>query len=243
MTEPVRLFIGTSANGEDAEAEMVYEYSLRSHCSRNLDITWMRQTLDTDSPWGGWETQEWSTPFSGFRWAIPEVCGFKGRAIYTDVDMINMRDIGELFDIDLEGKPMAARKGTRFGGHEFCVIVFDCAKMEEYLMPIQRLKVNPSSHHRYVRFFSGNDKLVHELDRRWNCHDGEGLNPNEIWHLHFTKMSTQPWKPKWFTGTPEAHPRPDLVNVWHGLRDSAKANGYSIKIPNTPYVSYRIIGR
>lgn len=243
MSDPVKIFIGTSSNGEDAEAEMVYEYSLRMNCSRDIDITWMRQTLDANSPWGGWQTEEWSTPFSGFRWAIPEVCGFKGRAIYTDVDMINMRDISELFDMDLEGKPMAARKGTRFGGHEFCVIVFDCEQMEQYLAPISRMRINPSAHHRYVRMFSGNDELVKELDMRWNCHDGEGLKPSDIWHLHFTKMATQPWRPKWFTGTPEEHPRADLVRVWEGMRDSAKANGYSIKIPNTPYVPYRIIGR
>lgn len=243
MIEPVRIFIGTSANGEDAEAEMTYEYSLRSNCSRPIDIVWMRQTLDKNSPWGGWETQEWSTPFSGFRWAIPEVCKFKGRAIYTDVDMINMRDISELFDIELNGKPMAARKGVRFGGHEFCVIVFDCEKMQEHLMPIERMKTNSSLHHRMIRYFSGNEKIVQELDKRWNCHDGEGLAPDEIWHLHFTKMSTQPWKPKWFTGVVEEHPRQDLVKVWHGMRDSAKANGYSVQIPNTPVVPYRIIGR
>jgi len=243
MHDLVKIFIGTSANGEDAIAEMTYEYSLRSNSSRPLDITWMRQTLDKESPWGGWETQEWSTPFSGFRWAIPEVCKFKGRAIYTDVDMINMRDISELFDMELNGKPMAARKGARFGGHEFCVIVFDCEKMKENLVSIERMKVNSSAHHRMIRYFSGNEKLVQELDMRWNCHDGEGLQAEDIWHLHFTKMATQPWKPKWFTGTAEEHPRQDLVKVWQGLRDSAKANGYSVQIPNTPIVPYRIIGR
>jgi hypothetical protein len=40
----IRLFIGTSANGEDADAEMVYEHSLRKNCSVPIDITWMRQT-------------------------------------------------------------------------------------------------------------------------------------------------------------------------------------------------------
>jgi len=29
MSDKVRIFIGSSANGEDAEAEMTYEYSLR----------------------------------------------------------------------------------------------------------------------------------------------------------------------------------------------------------------------
>ena len=93
MSDKVRIFIGTSANGEDAEAEMTYEYSLRKNTNREVEITWMKQTHDTSSIWGGWQTERWSTPFSGYRWAIPEACGFEGRAIYTDCDMINFRDI------------------------------------------------------------------------------------------------------------------------------------------------------
>jgi hypothetical protein len=38
MENKVRIFIGTSANGEDAEAEMTYEYSLRKNTSRELEI-------------------------------------------------------------------------------------------------------------------------------------------------------------------------------------------------------------
>ena len=96
MSEEVKLFIGTSSNGEDALAEMAYEYSLRKNTESNVDIVWMKQTNDKDDFWHGWDSSRWSTPFSGFRWAIPEYCNFKGRAIYTDVDMINLRDISDL---------------------------------------------------------------------------------------------------------------------------------------------------
>ena len=44
------------------------------------------------------------TPFTCYRYAIPHMMNFKGRALYTDVDMINFRDIGALFDTDLQGK-------------------------------------------------------------------------------------------------------------------------------------------
>ena len=30
--------------------------------------------------------------------------GYKGRALYTDVDMLNFRDISALYKTDLEGK-------------------------------------------------------------------------------------------------------------------------------------------
>ena len=54
MQDKIRIFIGTSANGEDAEAEMTYEYSLRKNTKREVDITWMKQTHDESSIWGGW---------------------------------------------------------------------------------------------------------------------------------------------------------------------------------------------
>jgi len=44
MSDPGRIFIGTSANGEDAPAEMTYEYSLRKNSSAPVEITWMKQT-------------------------------------------------------------------------------------------------------------------------------------------------------------------------------------------------------
>ena len=243
MTDPIRIFIGTSSNNEDVEAEMVLEYSLRTNTDRELDITWMRQTHDEESPWGGWQTERWSTPFSGFRWAIPEVCGFEGKAIYMDVDQVNIRDIGELFDTDLNGRACGARRGARFGGHEFCVMLIDCERMCRELVSIERMKINEDIHHRYIGKFSGSAELVFDLDPRWNNHDGEGLGLDNIWHLHYTKMSTQPWKPKWFTGTTEEHPREDLVKFWFNMREMALGAGYKLKLNDDTFGDYNIIGR
>ena len=244
MSDKVRIFIGTSANGEDAEAEMTYEYSLRKNTDRDVEIVWMKQTRDESSIWGGWNTERWSTPFSGYRWAIPEACGFEGRAIYTDCDMINFRDIGELLDTDLKGKPIAARRGSRFGGHEFCVMVFDCAAFEPYSIPISRMKKIPESHHRMIGNFAGNSDLVEDLDPRWNCWDGENYAVDDIWLLHYTKMASQPWKPKWFKGTAEKHARPELVELWQKMRDEASAAGYvsGNYIPEQKFGEYNIIG-
>jgi lipopolysaccharide biosynthesis glycosyltransferase len=244
MSEPIRIFIGTSSNGEDAPAEMTYEYSLRKNSSVPIEITWMKQTHDESSPWGGWQTQNWSTPFSGFRWVIPEVCEFKGRAIYTDCDMINFKDINELINVDMQGKPIAARKGSRFGGHEFCVMVFDCEKFEHHSMPMRRMKTIAESHHRMIHKFSG-QPIVHDLDPKWNCLDGEWLEIEDIWHLHYTKMETQPWKPGWFTGVTAPHARPEIVQLWYDIKKEAEQNGYKEEdyIPEEKFGSYNIIGR
>src|SRR3990167_5362559 len=132
----------------------------------------MRQTQDRSSFWFGFETSTWSTPFSGFRWAIPEYCGFHGRALYTDVDMINRRDISQLFDLDLQGRALAARRGTRFGGFEFCVTLFDCAAMQPFLAAMNIW--DRTFHHNAMAFFSSHPELLLTIDPRWNCFDGEG---------------------------------------------------------------------
>ena len=91
--------------------------------------------------------------------------------------------------------------------------------------------------------FSGNDDFVTEMDSRWNCHDGDDRPIDDIWHLHFTEMSTQPWLPKWYTGTPVKHPRQDLVEVWNDTYHAALKDGWAPKIPNTYPIKYNIIGK
>src|SRR5262245_65743402 len=98
----IRIFVGCSANAEDAEAQAMLEYSLRHYASEPIDITWMMLSRDKDSPWyssatAGWNTQLWATPFSVFRWAIPHVCKYQGKAIYMDVDMVARADIPQVW--------------------------------------------------------------------------------------------------------------------------------------------------
>ena len=87
----IKMFIGSSSKGEDKDIEIAYEYSINQNTKEEVQIEWMRQSDDPNSYWGCWETHTWPTPFSGFRWGIPEYCNFEGRAIYTDCDMINFR--------------------------------------------------------------------------------------------------------------------------------------------------------
>lgn len=247
MSDDLRIFIGSSSNGEDAQIEAAYEYSLRQNCSRDIDIEWMRQTNDHDSWWGGWNTPAWSTPFSGFRWAIPEFCNFEGRAIYTDCDMINYRDMADLIDIDMQGKPIAARRGNRFGGHEFCVMVFDCAAFQQFALPLARMKNIAETHHRMIRKFSGNSDLVCDLDPKWNVLDGENYRIEDMYQLHFTNMATQPWTPGWYTGKTQPHPRDDVVQQFYSYLESATNAGFDPSFVKQnlqeDMVDYNIIGR
>ena len=242
MSDDIRVFIGSSSMGEDKDIEKVYVNSILENASRDVDIFFMRQTMNKDSFWYNNASSKWSTPFSGYRWYIPEACEFKGRAIYTHCDMINFRDMAELMDMDMEGKAIAARPGTRFGGHEFCVMVFDCAKMADHVIPVSRQRNMEDYHHRMISKFSGNGNLVKDLDPRWNSLDGDTgkVFGEEIYQLHFTNMSTQPWTPTWFTGEAQTHPRTDLVDKFLELLEKAP------EMEGVEYeqnVNYGVIGR
>lgn len=235
----INIFIGTSPNGEDSEIEKVYEYTLLKNTQSNLSITWMKLNNHLDT-WSGWNTKKWFTPFSGFRWAIPHACNFEGRAIYTDVDMINLRDIKELYEIDLQGKPFAARKGLRWG-HELCVMVIDCHKAKEYVWKLKKLKKSIDSHKFHRDLISGSD-LVTAIDPKWNVLDGENYGIEEMYQLHFTNMSTQPWSPDWYKGEFNNHPRKDLVKLFRDLyKEADDSNFYPSNIANKERIDFEIL--
>jgi len=211
--EKIKLFIGTSANGEDRLAEAAYEYTLRKNTDRDLEIIWMRQTNDSSSFWSNFNTTRWATPFSGFRWGIPEYCKYEGKAIYTDVDMLNFYDIGKLYELPMFDKPVLAREGRT------CVMLFDCTKFKDWDIPD---KSNPTYHEDIYKFFLTNN-IMGYLSPSWNCLDGDVKIPKL---LHYTNMSTQPWKPSWYKGVTKPHDKPELEKLFWDTLEEARKAGY-----------------
>lgn len=207
----IKIFVGTSSNGEDTVAEKTLEYSLRKHSSEELEVIFMR---NNDSYMGAFNSSTWATPFTNLRWTIPEYCNFTGRAIYMDVDQLNLRDISELYHIDLQGKPFASREDR------LCVMVIDCEAIQPLLQPVSVIK-NFSNYGNSI--YWDIVKKGRHFDTRWNCLDGEDRAISDIWHLHFTSMPTQPWKPAWFRGIPKPHWRQDLVDLWTQYKIEAYA--------------------
>ena len=239
----VKIFIATSANGEDKDAELVYEYSLRKNCSSNLDITWMRLSNEPQSFWSSWNTKKWYTPFSGFRWAVPYLCNFEGRAIYTDVDMINFHDITELYETKLVNSVFGCKQGKRFGLYEPCVMIIDCEKAGEIIWDIKKLQRKKNSHEKMKQLILSSHSYCKAIDPLWNCFDGEDSPLIKIKQLHFTNMSTQPWKPAWYRGETKSHPRKDIVELFWDLKKEALNEGMSLKELDKPRVLYNIIGK
>lgn len=130
----IPIYIGTSNTGDEL-AEKVLVYSLLKNTEHPLKITFLRHKDFSD-----WCIKGWGTPFTCLRYAIPELEGFKGKAIYMDVDMINMRDIADLWKTDLEGKPFGMvwdalqDNGRNMDRGWWCdsVLIMDCTQGKDW---------------------------------------------------------------------------------------------------------------
>jgi len=115
------------------------------------------------------------TGFSMYRYAIPELCGYQGFAIYLDVDMLLVSDIAELWDYRESGKWVSLVDGSTE------VMVIDCAVRNNIppipdLMRLHKSQVRP--------------QLTPRIPLEWNCEDRA---PEGAKLIHFTDLKRQPW--------------------------------------------------
>ena len=238
--EPIKIFIGTS-EWEDKWIERILVYTLYQNTDRKLDITFLRPSMFED-----WNTSGWGTPFTCFRYAIPEMCNFKGRAIYMDCDQMNFRDIAHLWEIDLEGAAFGMcwdtlnmnpkdYTGTDYerGWYSDSVILMDCEKAQEYIEPIEEIKKCTWGYKNVFQKainspYKGLATMIKQIDARWNSFDGyvtdgpatnrleqQEYDLNDIWHLHFTSLSSQPWHPKYSPHGKSSYKREDIAEeLW-----------------------------
>lgn len=202
---PVRVFIGS---GEASVLERkTLIYSLRKHCSRDLDIYVFNGTHDSverndEEPFRAnmplWIKYQNYTEFSNYRWMIPEICGHEGRAIFLDSDMVCLSDISEFIDQDMQGKAMLAKpeayKGDQCWG--MSQVLFDCSKchfdLEQIFGQMKAGEFTNGDFHQMKPAFL--EKHPYELggyDSTWNVFDDYDENTKLI---HYTNLGTQPWK-------------------------------------------------
>ena len=235
----IALFVGCAPNGEDAESQMVLEYTARELSSMNIDLHWMKHSDDVTSPWHGWESKTWATPFSGFRWAIPHVADQLGyeQAIYMDSDMIINTDLAELWNLPWEDEAVIMGKG----GWRFCVAKWNVKRALQILPPIETLKADPYSHQKLCQAFPQYPQLQQIFDRRWNNFDGENDPIEDIKIMHYTDMSTQPHakyavprleangQKHWFDGEFREHRRQDIQGWFDTVYNEALTAGYTVE--------------
>lgn len=243
----IKIFIGCDPNNCDLEQMMVLDFSLKKHTQASVELIWMQLSHDSSSFWysdpsqkQGWITEKWATPFSGFRWAIPEYCNFQGRAIYMDTDVIVLDDIEKLWNHAIDGSAIVAAKGGESTAR-LCTCVWDCEKAKSHIPPLDELKSNPDSHKNLMKMIKKEAFLVHPYQDHFNCIDGENLTIEEIKILHYSDMGTQfshkyslPRLERnnvkhWFDGEIFDHPRQDLAAIFDQYYQEALDAGFKLE--------------
>lgn len=234
MSNTIELFVGCAPNGEDAESQMVLEYTARKYSSLPINIHWMKHSTDPKSFWYGWKSETWATPFSGFRWGIPEFMNGKGDAIYMDSDMIIMHDLAELWNEPWNDTAIIMGKG----GWRFCVSKWNCERAKAVLPSAQAIRNEPYAHQHLAHGLPQHEQYQQIFDRQWNNFDGENDPLDDIKILHYTDMSTQMhfkyaiprleakgWK-HWYDGEIREHRRQDVQDLFDKMYAEALDAGF-----------------
>jgi lipopolysaccharide biosynthesis glycosyltransferase len=205
--ERIKVFIGS---GEASLLERkVAIYSLRKHTKRDLDIYVFNGThnaieLNDREPFLAPLSLKLKyqniTEFSLYRYLIPEICNYQGKAIYIDSDIICLTDIARLFDTHLNDCDFLA-KGDAYNNRgeklwALSVMLIDCQKCRFDLETFYReiamgLYTDRDLACMSSAFLSHHPYKIGNLDPNWNVFDRADRDTNLI---HYTNLYTQPWK-------------------------------------------------
>lgn len=193
----VPVFIGTAP--EHFEAERALENSIKAN-SPTASISWMRK----GDP--GWDfIDRGPTGFTMFRFCVPELMGFEGQAIYLDVDMLVLADLEQLLAYGEPGKWVCHNSEDTD-----CVSVIDCSCVRQLpSWPSIDEMAQGQLRKWHTRAFL-EPVIVRSIPDEWNSRDR--LTPGTKL-LHFSDLSTQPWKPALGVNYQE-HPDRAAVSLW-----------------------------
>jgi hypothetical protein len=222
---PVRVFIGS---GEASALERkTLMYSLKKNSQRPLAVYVFNGTHNAIehegapprlAPMSLRVKYANFTEFSLYRWLIPQLCGHEGRAIFLDSDTICLGDIGELFDMPMNGAAMMSIKAYDTGEWGPSVLLMDCAKcrfdLEAILDEIEAGRYTYSEFTRLAEtFLAIHPHGIGELDQKWNSFDRYDEQTKII---HYTDLMRQPWRY-------DGHPYGDL---WYRYFAEAIQRGF-----------------
>jgi hypothetical protein len=217
---PVRIFVGTEPAQIRAERVFVWSVAQVRDRRRRYEIHLMKDL-------SGFDRRRWKTGFTMYRFAVPDLAGRRGRAIYNDVDQIYLSDPAELFDADMDGRGFLS-----ISRRDTSVMLIDCTRMAS-------LWTREDAGRRLKKFFRARAAEVPglwgALAPEWNARDEEYVAGRSKL-FHFTTLHKQPWQP--FPGeiVYEENPHAEL---WHALERDADAAGFQVFTRERPSRRYR----
>lgn len=189
-TLPVRVFVA-STPGEWLPMR-VLEFSIRETTTLPVELAAIYQFERPIAMPRAVENRP-RTPFSFQRFLIPELCHFKGRAIYMDADMQVFRDIGGLWNQPFAGCDLLTVQEAGDGRRgQFSVMLLDCEKLgwnvDRIVEALDSGELNYATLMYEMRVAK---QIGRSISTSWNCL--ERYDPATTSLLHYTDMDTQPW--------------------------------------------------
>lgn len=192
VAEALNVFVGTDES--QMLACRVLDYSIRRYSTVPVRVQPM---LNMNVPIPRHCENRQRTGFSFSRFLIPSLCGFKGRAVYMDADMLVFGDIAELAVLPFpEGISLMYVEQLSNSGRasQFSVMVLDCEKLQWDIHAIvAQLDTGAMTYDQLMFEFSHLPEDVKSacLPSDWNVL--EQYNPGCTALLHYTDMNHQPW--------------------------------------------------
>jgi mitochondrial fission protein ELM1 len=207
---PVRIFLGTEPGQYQAERIFVYSIERNRNPARAYEIYLMNDLV-------GFDRRGWTTGFTNYRFAVPELAGGRGRAIFNDVDEAYFGDPADLFDADMGNHGYLATSDV-----ETSVMLIDCDRMAPIWTrrPV-RHELKKDILRRTLRDHPG---IRGDLPREWTARDADfevGFSKLQ----HWTTLQTQPWRP--VPGRFVYQPNP-TGQLWFDLKRAADEEGYQV---------------
>lgn len=191
MQAPARIFIG--ADPTQVLGARIFEYSARRHSSISLrcEIINNDGLITPRDP-----SRRARTGFSFSRFKIPELCGYRGRAIYVDADMQVFSDIKDLWSRDFKDAWLLYSELAQGAGRtpQYSVMLLDCERLDwNAKQLVADLDQGKYDYKQLVSEFAmmPAERKQPGLEFEWNSleHYEEGRTKL----VHFTDMPTQPW--------------------------------------------------
>lgn len=214
----MRIYCGTDETQD--VATRVLEWSFRKHARGPVEFHPMRGLA---VPLPRDPAHRPRTAFSFFRFCIPQLAGYSGRALYVDADMQVFADVGELWRLPFgdckvlctvqpEAPPHWQGHVFFRPGRQFSVMLLDCSRLDwEIGDVVRRLDDGRLDYHGLLHDCGlvARDEIGESIPAGWNHLDH--YEPGDTRLVHYTVVSTQPWKndknplvPLWMRGFAEA---------------------------------------
>jgi hypothetical protein len=199
VAEPFRIFIGTDET--QVVAHQVLAHSIRKHASIPVSIT---PLFDLPIRVPKDPANHPRTGFSFYKYKIPELCGFQGRALYIDPDMLVFGDVAELAALPFGDhgalcttQPVPPKQwegDPKFRpGRNSAVVLLDCSRLRwDVDELVAGLDEGRYSYPELRDLYVFGSEVGATIPTEWN--HLERYEPNVTRLTHFTVVFTQPWK-------------------------------------------------